>query len=79
MLWTQITKKEIGRSLDALTPRQKEVLCDFFGIGTDHALSLETIGVKFDITRERVRQIRDKAIEKLRTSKQNYLLKNFLG
>lgn len=72
-------KKEIGRSLDTLTPRQKEVLCDFFGIGTDQALSLETIGEKFDITRERVRQIKDKAIEKLRASKQNYLLKNFLG
>jgi RNA polymerase primary sigma factor len=72
-------KKEIGRSLDTLTPRQKAVLCDFFGIGTDHALSLETIGVKFDITRERVRQIKDKALEKIRASKQNYLLKNFLG
>jgi len=72
-------KKEIDRSLDTLSTRQKAVLRDFFGIGTDHALSLETIGVKFDITRERVRQIKDKAIEKLRSSKQTHLLKNFLG
>jgi RNA polymerase primary sigma factor len=72
-------RKEIDRSLDTLSTRQKAVVCDFFGIGTDHALSLETIGVKFDITRERVRQIKDKAIEKLRMSKQSHLLKNFLG
>jgi RNA polymerase primary sigma factor len=72
-------KTEIDRSLESLSARQKEVLCDFFGIGKDHPSSLETIGEKLDITRERVRQIKDKAIEKLRVSKHAELLRNFLS
>jgi RNA polymerase primary sigma factor len=72
-------KTEIERSLESLSVRQKEVLCDFFGIGMDHPLTLESIGEKLDITRERVRQIKDKAIEKLRASKHSDLLKNFLS
>jgi DNA-directed RNA polymerase sigma subunit (sigma70/sigma32) len=47
---------------------QKEVVCYFFGIGVDHPLSLEDIGEKFNLTRERVRQIKDKAITELRTT-----------
>ena len=62
-------KIEIDRSLKTLTERQKEVICYFFGIGVDHPMSLEDIGEKFNLTRERVRQIKDKAITKLRTAK----------
>ena len=76
---SQSLKKEIDRSLQILSSRQREVICYFFGIGTDYALSLEGIGQKLNLTRERVRQIKDKAIDKLRASKQFYQLKNFLG
>ena len=60
-------KTEIERSLSILTDRQKEVICLFFGIGIDHPMSLEDIGERFSLTRERVRQIKDKALSKLRT------------
>ncbi len=70
---------EIDRSLKTLTERQKEVVCYFFGIGVDHALSLEDIGEKFCLTRERVRQIKDKAITKLKMSQKNNLLRSYLG
>jgi RNA polymerase primary sigma factor len=70
---------EIDRSLSALTERQRMVLKYYFGIGVDNALSLEDIGEKFSLTRERVRQIKDKAILKLRTTNRCDLLKAFLG
>ena len=70
---------ELERSLSALTHRQKEVILYFFGIGIDQPLSLEDIGYKFDLTRERVRQIKDKAITKLRTTNQSELLRTYLG
>lgn len=72
-------KTEIERSLTALTERQKEVICYFFGIGVDHPMSLEDIGEKFSLTRERVRQIKDKAITKLRTATRCNQLRTFLG
>jgi RNA polymerase primary sigma factor len=72
-------KTEIDRSLKALTERQKEVICYFFGIGVDHPMSLEDIGEKFNLTRERVRQIKDKAITKLRTTNRCKLLRTYLG
>lgn len=72
-------RQEIQRSLQALTDRQKSVLCYFFGIGVDHALSLEDIGQKFHLTRERVRQIKDKAINKLRSTSRCKQLKFYLG
>lgn len=72
-------KTEIDRSLTALTERQKEVICFFFGIGVDHPMSLEDIGEKFNLTRERVRQIKDKAITKLKTSNRCKLLRTYLG
>ena len=55
-------KTEIERSLNTFTERQKEVIRYFFGIGVDHPLSLEDIGERFNLTRERVSQIKDKAI-----------------
>jgi len=72
-------RTEIDRSLKALTERQKEVICYFFGIGVDHPMSLEDIGEKFNLTRERVRQIKDKAITKLRTTNRCKLLRTYLG
>jgi RNA polymerase primary sigma factor len=70
---------EIERSLSTLTERQKEVIRYFFGIGIDHPLSLEDIGERFCLTRERVRQIKDKAITKLRTASRCKLLRSYLG
>jgi RNA polymerase primary sigma factor len=72
-------KTEITRSLSTLTDRQKEVLCYFFGIGIDNPLSLEDIGHRFHLTRERVRQIKDKAITKLQNTSRCRLLRVYLG
>ncbi len=72
-------KTEIERSLSTLSERQKDVIRFFFGIGIDHALSLEDIGERFNLTRERVRQIKDKAITKLRTASRCKILKGYLG
>lgn len=70
---------EIERSLGTLTDRQKKVICFFFGIGVDRALSLEDIGSRFNLTRERVRQIKDKAINKLRAANRTRQLRYYLG
>lgn len=70
---------EIARSLQTLTDRQKAVLCFFFGIGVDHALSLEDIGTRFNLTRERVRQIKEKAINKLQSANRSKQLRVYLG
>src|SRR5689334_6579486 len=72
-------KQEIDRSLKTLTERQKEVICFFFGIGVDHPMSLEDIGARFNLTRERVRQIKDKAITKLKTNSRARALRTYLG
>ncbi|MCB0538044.1 MAG: RNA polymerase sigma factor RpoD/SigA [Chitinophagales bacterium] len=72
-------RNEIERSLSTLSERQKDVIKLYFGIGVEHPMSLEDIGVKFDLTRERVRQIKDKAINKLRSTSRSKLLKAYLG
>jgi RNA polymerase primary sigma factor len=72
-------KQEIDRSLKTLTERQKEVICFFFGLGVDHPMSLEDIGARFNLTRERVRQIKDKAITKLKTNSRSRELRTYLG
>jgi RNA polymerase primary sigma factor len=72
-------KMEIDRSLKTLTERQKNVICYFYGIGVDHPLSLEDIGERYHLTRERVRQIKDKAINKLRSTSRCKQLKVYLG
>lgn len=79
LVYHESLHKEIERSLQTLTDRQKTVLCYFFGIGVDHALSLEDIGARFNLTRERVRQIKDKAITKLRSAKRSNYLRVYLG
>jgi RNA polymerase primary sigma factor len=75
---TESLKTEITRSMSTLTERQKETICYYFGIGVDRPMSLEDIGRKFDLTTERVRQIKDKAITKLRTAKTFDLLRSYL-
>ncbi|HVY75046.1 MAG TPA: RNA polymerase sigma factor RpoD/SigA [Puia sp.] len=77
--YNESLKMEIDRSLQTLTERQKEVICFFFGIGVDHPMSLEDIGDRFSLTRERVRQIKDKAITKLRSNSGAKTLRNYLG
>lgn len=71
--------REIERSLGTLTDRQSDVIRLYFGIGVEHPMSLEDIGDKFGLTRERVRQIKDKAINKLRSASKSKLLKHYLG
>ena len=70
--------REIDRALNTLTEREKEIICMFFGIG-EQEKTLEEIGDKFGLTRERVRQIKEKAIRRLRTSTRSRLLKSYLG
>jgi RNA polymerase primary sigma factor len=72
-------RREIDRSLGTLTDRQADVIKLYFGIGVEHPLSLEDIGDRFGLTRERVRQIKDKAINKLRSASRSKLLKHYLG
>ncbi len=72
-------RREIERSLGTLTDRQADVIKLYFGLGIEHPMSLEDIGDKFGLTRERVRQIKDKAINKLRATNRSKLLKNYLG
>ena len=77
--YNQSLRREIERSLSTLTERQCDVIKLYFGIGVEHPMSLEDIGEKFGLTRERVRQIKDKAINKLRSANRSKLLKNYLG
>ena len=70
--------KEIERSLSTLAPREREIVKSFFGIGCQE-MTLEEIGERFGLTRERVRQIKEKAIRKLRNNSRSKLLKSYLG
>jgi RNA polymerase primary sigma factor len=69
----------VERALGTLTQREAEVIRLYFGIGVEHALTLEEIGEKFDLTRERVRQIKEKAIRRLRHTSRSKSLKTYLG
>ena len=79
LLLSESLQKEIERSLSTLTERERDVVRLFFGIGMNHGLTLEEIGDKFDLTRERVRQIKEKAIRRLRHTSRSKLLKAYLG
>ena len=70
---------EIKRALATLTERESEVVSLFYGIGSKSSLTLEEIGEKYNLTRERVRQIKEKAIRRLRNASKNKLLKSYLG
>ena len=71
--------EEIKRSLSTLTEREREIVVLFFGLGASSPLSLEEIGEKFNLTRERVRQIKDKALQRLRHTSRSKILKSYLG
>ncbi len=70
---------EITRALSTLTEREQEVIKLYYGIGITSAISLEEIGEHYELTRERVRQIKEKAIRKLKNVSRNKNLKSFLG
>ena len=72
-------KKELERSLSLLSPRQREVICYYYGIGIDNPVSLEDLGERYNLTRERVRQIKDKALKKLQTGASSQLLRDYMG
>jgi RNA polymerase primary sigma factor len=72
-------KVEIRSALDSLPEREAEVLRLYFGIDVDYAMTLEEIGEKFNLTRERVRQIKEKAIRRLRHTSKSKKLKSYLG
>lgn len=70
---------EIERALQTLTPREADVIRLYFGLGGQHAMTLEEIGETFDLTRERVRQIKEKAIRRLKHTSRSKILKTYLG
>lgn len=72
-------RSDIQRSLKTLTPRESEVICMFYGLDGRSPMSLEEIGDRFDLTRERVRQIKEKAIRRLKHTSKNKILKSYLG
>ena len=71
--------KEVERALGTLTEREAEVIRLYFGLGREHSLTLEEIGEKFQLTRERVRQIKEKAIRRLRHTTRSKALRAYLG
>ncbi len=71
--------REIQRSLATLSEKERDVINMYYGIGMSHSLTLEEIGAKFDLTRERVRQIKEKAIRRLKHTSRSRLLKAYLG
>ena len=71
--------REIQRSLSTLTEKERDVINLYYGIGMNHGLTLEEIGAKFNLTRERVRQIKEKAIRRLKHTSRSRLLKAYLG
>ena len=79
LLISESLQREIERSLSTLTDRERDVVKLFYGIGYNHEFTLEEIGDKFDLTRERVRQIKEKAIKRLKHSSRSKHLKGYLG
>ncbi len=71
--------REIQRSLSTLTEKERDVINLYFGIGLSHGLTLDEIAIRFDLTRERVRQIKEKAIRRLKHTSRSKLLKAYLG
>lgn len=78
-LISESLKTEIERALSTLSEREAEVLKLYFGFDTEHAMTLEEIGEKFHLTRERVRQIKEKAIRRLRHASRSKNLRTYLG
>lgn len=78
-LMTESLKSEIERALSSLTEREAEVIKLYFGLNKEHSLTLEEIGERFNLTRERVRQIKEKAIRRLRHASRSKNLRAYLG
>jgi RNA polymerase primary sigma factor len=72
-------KKEIDRILTTLSPREADIIRMYYGLSGKHPFTLEEIGEYFDLTRERVRQIKEKAIRRLKNTSKSKLLKKYLG
>ena len=72
-------KTEIERALETLTPREADVIRLYFGLGENYPMTLEEIGETFELTRERVRQIKEKAIRRLKHTSRSKILKTYLG
>ena len=72
-------RKEVQRALSTLTQREADVISYYFGLNGEQPLTLEEIGEKYNLTRERVRQIKEKATRRLRHSSRSNFLKPFLG
>lgn len=72
-------RREIDRAISTLTPREADVVRYYFGLNGSHPMTLEEIGEKFDLTRERVRQIKEKAIRRLKHTSRSKILKTYLG
>jgi RNA polymerase primary sigma factor len=72
-------RREVLRALSTLTQREAEVIMFYFGLNGEQAMTLEEIGEKFNLTRERVRQIKEKAIRRLRQTSRSKALKAYLG
>jgi RNA polymerase primary sigma factor len=78
-LMTDSLRREVQRALSTLTQREADVISLYFGLNGEHAMTLEEIGEKFNLTRERVRQIKEKAIRRLRHTSRSKALKPYLG
>jgi RNA polymerase primary sigma factor len=78
-LMVESLRKEIDRAISTLTPREADVVRLYFGLNSKHPMTLEEIGEKFDLTRERVRQIKEKAIRRLKHTSRSKILKSYLG
>jgi len=72
-------RKEIERAISTLTPRESDVIRFYFGLNGSYPMTLEEIGEKFDLTRERVRQIKEKAIRRLKHTSRSNILQSYLG
>jgi len=78
-LMLESLRTEIERALNTLTPREADVIKLYFGLNGNHMMTLEEIGETFDLTRERVRQIKEKAIRRLKHTSRSKILKSYLG
>lgn len=78
-LMNESLRREIERSLRTLTTREADVVRLYFGLNGEHPMTLEEIGERFDLTRERVRQIKEKAIRRLKHTSRSKMLKSYLG
>ena len=78
-LITESLRREVERVLFTLTTREADVIRLYFGLAGEQPLTLEEIGERFDLTRERVRQIKEKAIRRLKHTSRSKILKTYLG